>query len=68
MVMCFDVLFCHVRRLDEHKAHTFHCDTLLQSAWSALLGYVVAVRTDRIRREHRLTAGAVSHYRLVLCC
>ena len=34
----------------------------MQSTWSALLGYIVSVRTTRIRREHRLSSAASSHY------
>lgn len=49
------------------KADSYRADRLLQSAWTALLGYVIARRTERYRREHRHTALAVAHYRYSFC-
>lgn len=54
---------CGAVRLDELKAVHFRNDRLLLSAWTALLGYIIALRTERYRREHRLTAVATAHYR-----
>ena len=45
------------------KAVHFRNDRLLLSAWTALLGYIIALRTERFRREDRLTAVATAHYR-----
>jgi hypothetical protein len=50
-------------RVDIAKADNFRADRLLQSAWSAFFGYIVARRTERFRRESRQTALAVAHYR-----
>lgn len=50
-------------RLDSIKATTYRSDRLKQATWSAFLGYIIALRTERIRREHRQTAVAVAHHR-----
>ena len=39
----------------EHKL-LYHC-------WQQLAGYVVAIKTERYRKEYRFTSVAVSHYR-----
>lgn len=45
------------------KADSYRRDKLMQAAWAALLGFVIARRTERFRWEHRHTAIAVAHYR-----
>jgi hypothetical protein len=50
-------------QLNRCKAITFHEDNLLQSSWDAWLGYAVARRTERVRREHRLMKVAASHHK-----
>lgn len=50
-------------RFNNSKADSYRADRLLQSAWTALLGYVISRRTERYRWEHRHTALAVAHYR-----
>lgn len=52
-------------RLDNIKADHFRQDRLLQATWSAFLGYIIALRTERFRREHRQTAVATAHHRFV---
>lgn len=51
--------YCRLHRLQAQRHYEKH---LLHSIWSALLGYIVSVRTTRIRREHRLSSAASSHY------
>lgn len=51
--------YCRLHRLQAQRHYERH---LLHSTWSALLGYIVSVRTTRIRREHRLSSAASSHY------
>lgn len=53
-------------RLNNIKADQFRQDRLLQATWSAFLGYIIALRTERFRREHRQTAVAIAHHRCVL--
>ena len=45
------------------KAIDYYNDRLLQNSWSALFSYVKAIKINRYKREYRLTAYAVSHYK-----
>lgn len=55
--------FMELQRLNYEKAVRFDSDRLLMRSWSALLGYIIALKTERMRREQRNTAVAVAHHR-----
>lgn len=54
------------RRIEWVKAMDFYEDTLLQSAWIALYGYCMNLRTERARREMRQTSMSAAHYKRAL--
>jgi hypothetical protein len=63
IVLLCCVLLHAYNRSNHQKADAYRDDHLLQAAWSAFVGYVIARRTERFRWEHRHTALAVAHYR-----